>query len=92
MISTKDRILLKCHPINDISWEDYLKDCELAINTPNLHSDECSTDDEKLAKEEREAKERPERIFNTNSVIKVRAKPWRSTRVRNNLFLIVYNL
>lgn len=86
MISTKDNLLVKCHPTENISWDDYLKDCELAINSPNLHSDEFSTDDEVLAQEERNTKKRPERMFQTNSVIKVRTKPWRSTRVRNNLF------
>jgi len=59
----------------------FLEDCEKAINTPELHSDECSLDDEALAREERENKKRPEQILNTNSVIKVFKKKWRSTRV-----------
>lgn len=89
LISTKDKLLVKCYPSDAIPWEEYLKDCEMAVNTSDLHSDEYSTDDEKLAREEREQGKRPERMANTNSVIKVRGKPWRSTRVCNNLFLIV---
>ena len=85
MISTKDKLLVKCHPSDDISWDDYLKDCELAVNNPDLHSDEYSTEDENLAQVERNTGKRPKRN-KSNSVIKVRAKPWRSTRVRNNLF------
>ncbi len=85
MISTKDKLLVKCHPSDDISWDDYLKDCELAVNNPDLHSDEYSTEDENLAQVERNTGKRPERN-KSNSVIKIRAKPWRSTRIRNNLF------
>jgi len=85
MVSTKDNMLVECHP-SDISWADYLIDCELAVNTSDLHSDEYSTEDENLAQEERNANKRIEKHLNTNSVIKVRAKPWRSTRVRNNLY------
>ena len=44
--------------------------CELAVNVPDLHSDEYSTDDEQLANEERRDNKRPERIMRTNSVIK----------------------
>ena len=56
----------------------YMEHCELAVNVPDLHSDEYSTDDEQLANEERRDNKRPER---TNSVIKIREKKWRSTRV-----------
>jgi hypothetical protein len=80
MISTNDRLLNQCRP-SDLSWDGFMLNCEEAINTPDLHSDEISSDDEALAKEEREAKKRPERIFNTNSVIKVHDKKWRSMRV-----------
>ena len=48
--------------------------CELAVNVPDLHSDEYSTDDEQLANEERRDNKRPERITRTNSVIKIREK------------------
>ena len=80
MISTKDKILYDCHP-QDLPWSDYMQDCEKAINTSELHSDEWSSDDETLANEERSQKIRPERIMNTNSVIKIHDKNWRSTRV-----------
>lgn len=80
MISTKDNLLTECHPSN-ITWNEYMKDCEKAVNTSDLHSDEWSSDDEDLANEERSRKKRPERIIGTNSVIKIHDKKWRSTRV-----------
>jgi hypothetical protein len=82
MIYTKDKLLTDCQP-RDISFEEFLKDCESAINTSELHSDERSSDDEALAQKERDDKDRPEQILNTNSVIKVYNKQWRSARVCN---------
>jgi hypothetical protein len=58
-----------------------MKDCEKAVNDPKLHSDEWSSDDTNLAQDERNNQKRAERILNTNSVIKVHDKKWRSTRV-----------
>ena len=74
MIYTKDKLLTDCHPSN-MSFNEFLEDCEKAVKTPEIHSDEA------LAREERENKKRPEQILNTNSVIKVFKKKWRSTRV-----------
>lgn len=85
MIYTKDKTLSECHPKDDISLAEFMQDCEKVVNTPGLHSDEWSSDDEDLAKEERDGKKRPERSLNTNSVIKVLNKKWRSTRVCNKL-------
>jgi len=79
MIATSDGVLEQYKPPN-ISWDRYMKHCELA-NVPDLHSDEYSTDDEQLANEERRDNKRPERITRANSVIKIREKKWRSTRV-----------
>ena len=81
MISTKDPILNDCHPSSVVSWEEFLEDCEEAVNSSGLQSDECSTNDEALANEERNNGERPDNVLNTNSVIKVYNKKWRSTRV-----------
>jgi hypothetical protein len=86
MILTKDVLLAKCHPTDIVTWDDYLQDCEKAVNIPECNSDEYSTNDEDLANEERNNKKRPERIHDTNSVIKIRTKPWRSRRVCNLLF------
>lgn len=80
MISTEDKILSDCCP-SDIIQAEYMKDCELAVNTPELHSDEWSSSDEVLANEERNNNKRPERLKSTNSVIKIHDKMWRSTRV-----------
>jgi hypothetical protein len=42
MTLTKDKLLTNCHPEGDISWNEFMNDCETAINTPELHSDECT--------------------------------------------------
>ena len=39
MISTEDKVLSECRP-TDITKEEYMNKCELAVNTPDLHSDE----------------------------------------------------
>ena len=71
MITMKDKLLTDCHPLGNISWNKFMRDCEMAINTPELHSDECSSNDEDLAQEEKDSEQRPERITLTNSVIKI---------------------
>jgi hypothetical protein len=81
IISTNDGLLNYCRSKDMISWDEYMLDCEEAINSPDLHSDEISSDDEALAQEERNSEKRPENIFNMNSVIKVYDKKWKSTRV-----------
>ena len=58
MISTQDKLLSEVQPSN-MTWDDYMKDCERAINTPDLHSDEWSTEDEMLADDERRNNKRP---------------------------------
>jgi hypothetical protein len=65
-----------------MSWDEFMRDCEKAVNTTDLHSDEWSSDDEVLARAERDQNKRPERTIGTNSVIKIHDKKWRSTRVR----------
>ena len=80
MISTRDKLLDNCCP-DGISWDGFMLNCEEAINNPEVHSDEISTDDEDLAQEERDTNKRPENILNTSSVIKIYEKKWRSTRV-----------
>src|ERR1043165_7541398 len=91
MISTRDKLLEKYFPQN-ITWNEYMEDCEKAINTSNLHSDEWSTDDEALANGERTGNKRPERIMQKNSGIKIHEKKWRSTRVCEVvIFLLKYN-
>ena len=80
MISTNDRLLIECRPTN-ITLDKYIRDCEKAVNVSELHSDEWSTEDEGLANEEVEQRKRPERLTDTNSVIVIREKKWRSSNV-----------
>ncbi|GBB91773.1 hypothetical protein RclHR1_19140007 [Rhizophagus clarus] len=42
IISIRDNLLYECHPEN-LTWESYMKDCEKALNTSDLHSDEWSS-------------------------------------------------
>lgn len=93
MISTNDKLLMECCPSN-IDWDVYMRDCEKAVNISELHSDEWSTEDEGLANAEVEQKKRPERLTNTNSVIVIREKKWRSSNVCKcvKLFLIILYL
>ena len=80
MISTNDRLLIECRPTN-ITLDEYIRDCEKAVNVSELHSDEWSTEDEGLANEEVEQRKRPEQLTDTNSVIVIREKKWRSSNV-----------
>lgn len=89
MISTSDKLLNTCHPPN-ITWEEYMYDCEKAVNCSELQSDEWSSIDENIANEERREDKRPERIERTNSVIKIHDKKWRSTRVCKVVKLFFY--
>src|SRR5256885_17129210 len=59
MIQTKDKILIKCHPSN-VTWDDYVEDCNLAVNTVDINSDEYSTEEEELARKERSDEKRLE--------------------------------
>ncbi|GES91274.1 hypothetical protein GLOIN_2v202159 [Rhizophagus clarus] len=52
MIFTQDSILDDCRPEN-MTREVFIKDCEKAVNTAEVHSDEWSTEDKVLANEER---------------------------------------
>jgi|SRR5579884_3079991 hypothetical protein len=81
MIFTQDSILDDCRPEN-MTREVFIKDCEKAVNTAEVHSDEWSTEDEVLANEERNDNIRSGRLISTNSVIKIHNKEWRSSRVR----------
>ena len=51
-----------------------MKHYKLAVNIPDLHSDEYSTDDEQFANEKRYDNKKLERIMHTNLVIKLREK------------------
>lgn len=87
MIRTGDKLLEKCRP-SYVTLDKFMKDIEKAVNVSELHSDEWSTEDEGLANDEVEQKKRPERLADSNSVIMVHEKNWRSSRVckRVNFF------
>ncbi|CAG8759392.1 16146_t:CDS:2, partial [Gigaspora margarita] len=79
MIYVNDPVLRNCQPPK-LSWNEYLRDLECAVNDPALQSAEESDTDEELANDERKNDERPANIYDTNIVLKVLNKPWRSTR------------
>ena len=74
MILTNDKLLTDCHPSSDISWEEFMNDCEKIVNMPEVYSDEWFSNDETLVKDEKDNNKRPDHLLNTNSVIKVRNK------------------
>ncbi|CAB4429777.1 unnamed protein product [Rhizophagus irregularis] len=76
----------KQHIASRRDQNEFIRDCETAINTPELHSDECSSNDEDIAQEERDHRLKPENILSTNSVIKIYNKKWRSTRIKEILY------
>ncbi|GET54131.1 hypothetical protein GLOIN_2v202159 [Rhizophagus irregularis DAOM 181602=DAOM 197198] len=79
MINTKDKVLNDCKP-QEITWDEYMKDCEKIVVISELHSDEWSSEDENLANNEKNLEKRPERLDKSNSVIKIHEKKWKSTR------------
>src|SRR2546430_9911526 len=83
MIQTKNKILIKYHPSN-VTWDDYVKDCNLAVNTIDINSDEYSTEEEELARKEKSNEKRLENIYSTNSVDR------KSTRLNSSHSQISY--
>ncbi|GBC04949.1 hypothetical protein RclHR1_05970006 [Rhizophagus clarus] len=76
MIFTQDSILDDCH-LENMTREVFIKDCEKAVNTAEVHSDEWSTEDKVLVNEERNDNIRSGKLISTNSVIKIHNKEWR---------------
>ncbi|GBB97656.1 hypothetical protein RclHR1_36410002 [Rhizophagus clarus] len=70
MIFTQNSILKDYCPEN-MFREVFIKDCEKAVNTTEVHSDEWSTEDEILANEERNDNIRSGRLISTNSVKRI---------------------
>ncbi|GET50723.1 hypothetical protein GLOIN_2v202159 [Rhizophagus irregularis DAOM 181602=DAOM 197198] len=79
MTSRRDQVLNDCKP-QEITWDEYMKDCEKIVVISELHSDEWSSEDENLANNEKNLEKRPERLDKSNSVIKIHEKKWKSTR------------
>lgn len=91
MFKVSDELLEKCRP-NYITLDKFMKDCEKAVNVSELHSDEWSTEDEGLANDEVEQNKRPERLANSNSVIIVHEKNWRSSRVCKHMNFLIKSI
>ncbi|RGB40925.1 hypothetical protein C1646_752682 [Rhizophagus diaphanus] len=85
MIRASDKLLEKYRP-KDITLDKFIKDCEKAVNISELHSDEWSTEDEGLANEKTEQNKRPEQLADSNSVIVVHEKNWRSSPIKKVLY------
>jgi hypothetical protein len=86
LISTKDQIVLDCCP-PEINYKEFVEECESAVNRADLQSDEYSSDDEQLANQERQLGKRNVKNEKTNSIIRVKDKAWRSTRVSSEFTL-----
>ncbi|GBC51294.2 probable serine/threonine-protein kinase clkA [Rhizophagus irregularis DAOM 181602=DAOM 197198] len=83
MLSRRDQKLTDLQP--SIPWDDWIEGLEAIINDSSYHSDEISESDEEKVQEEKNRNIRPSRNKNSNHVIHVYDKQWRSSKIRNFL-------
>lgn len=79
MLSRRDQKLTDLQP--SIPWDDWIEGLEAIINDSSYHSDEISESDEEKVQEEKNRNIRPSRNENSNHVIHVYDKQWRSSKV-----------
>lgn len=79
MIKIKDQKLVDSQP--SVPWDDWVEELEAIINDSNYHSDEISESDTEKVQEEKDQNIRSLRNENSNHVIHVYDKKWRSNRV-----------
>ncbi|GBB87607.1 hypothetical protein RclHR1_14080004 [Rhizophagus clarus] len=85
MIFMQNSILDDCRTEN-MTREVFIKDCEKAVNTAEVHLNEWSIEDKVLINEEHNDNIRSGKLISTNSVIKIHNKEWRSSKVKRILF------
>lgn len=79
MINIKDQKLTELQP--SIPWDNWIESLEAIINDSGYHSDEISETDTEKVQEEKNRNIRPSRNENSNHVLHVYDKQWRSSRV-----------
>ena len=80
MVKIKDQILVDLQP-SPIPWNNWIENLEEVINNSGYHSDEVSESDTEKVQEENNERIRPSRLENSNHVLHVYDKQWRSSRV-----------
>lgn len=76
ILTTKDPILMNLQP-------------SMVIEDSNYHSGEVSESDAEKAQNEKDDMIRPSKKEDSNHVLYVYDKPWRSSKVCNNMFDII---
>ena len=80
MVKIKDQMLVDLQP-PPIPWNNWIENLEEVIGKSGYHSDEVSESDTENIQEEKNEKIRPPRLENSNHVLHVYDKQWRSSRV-----------
>ncbi|CAB5385242.1 unnamed protein product [Rhizophagus irregularis] len=79
MVNIKDQKLVDLQP--SVPWDDWVEGLEAIIDNSGYHSDEISESDTEKVQEEKNRNIRPLRNENTNHVLHVYDKRWRSSIV-----------
>jgi hypothetical protein len=85
MIGIEDQMLTDLQP--PIAWNNWIEGLERIISNSNYYSDEVSESDTEKVQEEKNKNIRPPRKENSNHVLHVYDKQWRSSRV-NKIYKI----
>ncbi|PKC55086.1 hypothetical protein RhiirA1_476194 [Rhizophagus irregularis] len=83
MVNIKDQKLVDLQP--SVPWDDWVEGLEAIIDNSGYHSDEISESDTEKVQEEKNRNIRPLCNENTNHVLHVYDKRWRSSIIRNVL-------
>ena len=83
MLAIKDSMLTDLQL--SMKWNDWIEDLKKIIDDSNYHSDEISESDDEKAQDEKDNMIRSTRKEDSNHVLHVYDKPWRSSRVNKIL-------
>jgi hypothetical protein len=87
MLTTGDSILTDLQP--PMKWDEWVDDISKVIEDSNYHLDEVSESDEEKAKSEKDDMIRTARKEDSNHVLHVYDKSWRSRKVCINVYNII---
>ena len=83
MLAIEDSILIDLQP--SMEWDNWIGDIKRVIDDSNYHSDEISESDVEKVQDEKDNMIRPTHKEDSNHVLHVYDKPWRSSRVSINI-------
>lgn len=90
MLTIGDSILTDLQ--SSIEWDEWVEVIRKIIEDSNYHSDEVSESDEEKAQDEKDAMVYPTRKEDSNHVLHVYDKPWKSSKVCNKMYKIINTL